>query len=345
MLVYADTTVCQWNLRQIGIDSTNTLDAPIDGAVFHVPFPYRDAIGSGLAFEQRLDNLLTYTDKIAVLCSELHAPTVDFIARYSQKNIAFFICGFVNGVNTTPWMDWFDTTVARYKNNNLLAQLTPYAVKPKMFDVLLGGPRDHRSFVYNYIQQEKLTDQVVMTYLNDVTTPLQQYNQSGWIWPDGLDIPKDNVRDTVTPTNFQGQWMTLSQIIPVNIYNQTAYTVVAETNAHNHFNFYTEKIVKPILAERLFVVFSGQNYLKNLRSLGFRTFDEIIDETYDTVSDDKIRYTLACKQIQYLINQPQEIILDKIQPIVAHNKKVMMTTDWLGQHFKALGDFLLGHTN
>ena len=340
MIIYADSDVCRWNLMQIGIESTSNMDNSINGAVFHVPFPYRDSLGSGAAFEARLDQALAYIDKIAVLCSELHAPTVDFILRYQQKNIKFFICGFVQGAETSTWMDWFDTTSARYLDSTLLDQLTPYAVKPKAFDILLGGPRPHRSTVYDYIQQRSLTEQVVMTYLKDVVTPLQQCDQSGWIWPEGLAVPENNLRDTVTPTQFQGQWMTLSQIIPVNIYNQTAYTVVAETNAHDHFNFYTEKIVKPILAKRLFVVFAGTNYLKNLRSLGFRTFSGIIDESYDAIEDSALRFASALAQVNWLINQPQAEILEKIVPIVEHNKNLMLTTNWHGDFSKQLLDFL-----
>jgi hypothetical protein len=139
--------------------------------------------------------------------------------------------------------------------------------------------------------------------------------------------------------------MTLSQIIPTNIYNQTAYTVVAETNAFNHFNFYTEKIVKPILAERLFIVFAGRYYLNNLRSLGFRTFDGIIDESYDAVEDPQTRYALACEQLRYLCTVPQEEILDKIKPIAQHNQEVMLGTNWHGNMLTELQAFLHARIN
>ena len=139
--------------------------------------------------------------------------------------------------------------------------------------------------------------------------------------------------------------MSLSQVIPFSIYNQTAYTVVAETNYDNHYSFYTEKIVKPILAERLFIVFSGQYYLRNLRSLGFRTFDSIIDETYDSVADTDQRFKLACEQIKYLCEQSQEEMLSKIRPITEHNKKVMLTTDWYGDFSRELRAVLLAHTD
>lgn len=94
----------------------------------------------------------------------------------------------------------------------------------------------------------------------------------------------------------------------------------------------------------MFIVLSGQHYLRNLRSLGFKTFDGIIDETYDSISDNDQRFKLACEQITYLTNQPQEEILEKIQPITEHNKRVMIETDWYGDFAKELRAVLLDHT-
>jgi hypothetical protein len=125
--------------------------------------------------------------------------------------------------------------------------------------------------------------------------------------------------------------MSISTIVPISIYNQTAYSIVAETNFDNDYSFYTEKIVKPIIAERLFIVFSGQYYLRNLRSLGFRTFDGIIDETYDTIEDPTTRFARAFKQMEYLITLSQADVLEKIREIVEHNKRIMFETDWQQQ--------------
>jgi hypothetical protein len=159
----------------------------------------------------------------------------------------------------------------------------------------------------------------------------------------GVDA-HDTLRGSITPIKFNGQQMPLSQVIPFSIYNQTAYTIVAETNYDNHYSFYTEKIVKPILAERLFIIFSGQHYLRNLRRLGFKTFDGIVDETYDDIEDHDLRFKLACEQIKYLCGQPQEEILAKIRPITEHNKQVMLETDWYGNFSKELRAVLLDHT-
>jgi hypothetical protein len=186
-----------------------------------------------------------------------------------------------------------------------------------------------------------------MTYLRGADRlSLQEQDINGWIWEDvGLELPDQDFTWTVTPIRYKGQGMSLSQVIPLSIYNQTAYSIVAETNCDNNYSFFTEKIVKPILSRRLFLVASGQHYLRNLRSLGFKTFDGIIDETYDSIADNDQRFKLACEQIQYLIDQPQNEILDKIKPITEHNKQAMLTTDWYGDFSKELQAVLLDRTN
>jgi hypothetical protein len=347
MIYYADSYHCQWTLQQIGIlspirDIDEFVAYPDQKmALFHIPFPYDQDHGE--AFETRLDKILNCCDKIAVIGSELHESTVDFVKRYQKDNIKYFLCGFIEGIDTNCWMDWFATSTAFYKQVSILDSLTPYKVKPKVFDILLGGPREHRTVIYDYIKQSNFNDRVIMTYLRDYTTSLQQSDLSNWIWPDGLEIPADNLRRTVTPVMYHGHWLTLSQVVPINVYNQTAYTVVAETNYANHYSFYTEKIVKPILAERLFLVVSGRHYLRNLHKLGFKTFDGIIDESYDNIDNTAERYSKVCDQIRFLCSQPQEDILNKIRPITEHNKQVMLTTDWQGSTFKSLQEFLLAH--
>lgn len=133
---------------------------------------------------------------------------------------------------------------------------------------------------------------------------------------------------TVDFVKYYGHSMSISQVIPIDIYNRTAYTVVAETNYDNQYSFYTEKTAKPIIARRLFIMFAGQHYLRNLRNMGFQTFGSVIDESYDSIEDNQQRWTAACEQINWLCNQDQATILQKIRPIVEHNFTVMMSTNW-----------------
>ena len=66
-----------------------------------------------------------------------------------------------------------------------------------------------------------------------------------------------------------------------------------------------------------------------MRKLGFKTFDGIIDESYDLIEDPQLRFECAFSQIKYLINQPQEEILLLIKDIVKHNQQLMLNTEWL----------------
>ena len=350
MLIYADNDVCQWHLNQTQIESTRDFDFFIrqDGkkiAFFHIPFPWNP--NHGEIFEDRFNRIKNLCDQVVVIGSELHEHTVDFIRRNQQENIKYFICGVIENIQCAHWMDWFNSTCTFYKHNPaVLDQLTPYTGKEKTFDILLGRIKPHRDKIYNYVQSNNLSDSVIMTYLkgND-NIALQKQDSSGWLWEPGTDLPAYDIKWTVTPAQYQGHNMSISQIVPLSVYNKTAYSVVAETNYDNRYSFYTEKIVKPILAERLFIVFSGQHYLRNLRSLGFKTFDGIVNESYDDIENYDLRFKLACEQITYLINQPQEEILAKIRPITEYNKSVMLETDWYGDFARELRAVLLAHTN
>jgi len=357
MLIYADSDVCQYHLEQIGQNFIRDFESFAQSsepksAIFHMPFPWEG--GYGDSFVGRL-NRVRNCKHIIILCSELHNRTYEFIRQNDHANITYFLCGYVNRKpehsHVYCWMDWFITTLKFYKSvPTFLDKLTPCAVKPKLFDVLLGQPRQHRDMVYNYMQSHQ--DQIVLTYMRDFSQGLYDHDFTAiaiqdrpskeYTWDlDGIPIPKDPVNFTIESVELHGQRVSISQVIPINIYNETAYSVVTETNFMNSYTFYTEKIVKPILSERLFVAFCGQHYLRNLHNAGFRTFNGIIDESYDEEPDQQKRYEMVYKQMKYLFSQPQEKILEQIRPITEHNKKLMFNTDWYGDFSRELRAVLL----
>ena len=344
MKIYADNPVCEWQLTQAGLQPTEDITAKL--AVYHVPFPYDR--GHGEQFESRINQSLIYSDYIVVLCSELHEKTANFIRRYQNPKVKFFLCGAVEGVESSDWMDWFITSSHFYKTNpaKVLDRLNPYQVKPKTFDILLGQFREHRTLIYDYINNNHLNDQVLMTYINYQEKISADGNSGTWFWEDeGLEIIDTDLKWTVGQVRYYGQQMSLSQVAPIQAYNQTAFSLVAETNFANDYVFHTEKIVKPILARRLFIVFSGCHYLKNLQRLGFKTFSNVIDESYDNEPDYKRRGEMICEQINYIITQDQQTILDKIKPIVDYNYDVLIQTSWNDNFAREFRAVLLAHTN
>lgn len=293
-----------------------------------MPYPVRDD------FDVLINDLLQCTDNILILMSELHDRTVEIARRHDNTRISYFICGDFNfqlaASLVHKFYDWFTTTVHFYKHvrPETLDVLTPYNKKDFYFDCLLGRKKLHRDHAYSRLQHMNGN---FLTYLGDHVCNFDDADK--WIWEsEGLEIDK-KVEWTVDRLPYYGHRMSISQIIPLEVYKKTAYTLVAETNYSNHYTFYTEKTVKPIIARRLFIALAGHHHLKNLRQLGFKTFDGIIDETYDEQQFNDTRFDMALEQLRHLTTMPQEDVLFKAMPICEHNFNVMMKTDWYMEYF------------
>lgn len=294
-------------------------------AAVHVPYPF------DFKFEQEVKDLARTCEHVFVVATEVHPEIVRFIRNTDIVNVTYYICGSVNfplqNAQIYPFMDWFETSTYFYRHYlpELLHRLKPFEPKYRAFDVLLGRKKQHRDFVYEAIRQDPGVG--IYTYFNNESTNFSQ-DPNQWRWELEGVVMNKVPEWTIDHVDYYGHTMSVSQIIPINVYNQTAYTVIAETCWQNNFTFFTEKTAKPIIAQRLFVMFAGWGYLAQLKKLGFRTFGGIIDESYDNEVDDLLRWEQAWNQVKWLSEQPQEEILDRIRPIVEHNAKVMLTTDW-----------------
>jgi hypothetical protein len=68
-------------------------------------------------------------------------------------------------------------------------------------------------------------------------------------------------------------------------YRDIFVDIVVEPNVSGRCFLVTEKLWRPILAKRPFIVMSNANYLDNLRRLGFKTFNNFWSEEYDLHSE------------------------------------------------------------
>ena len=297
-------------------------------ASFHVPF------ANDVTWIERLEQSYISADQVFVFCSELHQHTVDQLISLDRPNIIIFACGFINyqfkHAQIYTWMDWFHTTVYFYNTvqpDLLNEKLLPQTNKSKYFDILLGCRRLHRDFVYQYIVDNQMLDKVIMTYYQRWNVDLRETDHI--FESEGLEfLPESNYTHSVHQVRYHGYRLNLSQVVPFVIYNDSYYSVVAETNAVNEFNFYTEKVVKPILGRRLFVAVAGQGYLRRLRSFGFKTFGDVIDESYDNEADSLLRWKMAMDQVKLLTEQDPVEIYAKIKDVVEHNQRLMLDTNW-----------------
>jgi len=73
------------------------------------------------------------------------------------------------------------------------------------------------------------------------------------------------------------------------LYQQSFLQVVTETVYNYPVCYISEKTIKPIVNKRPFVILGPVHSLKCLQSLGFRTFDNFWDESYDDIASPENR--------------------------------------------------------
>lgn len=284
-------------------------------------------------FEDKINRLSACSNLVFSLESELHWYHWEIWEKCHHDNVYWCVPGQVNdkpdmAKNIIYWGDWFKTTANLYRQlPNVTANYTPYADKPMYFDALLGSPKPHRTFVNESVKANNLQDKFVMTY-GGQWDDNSFYAKDYFIWEPGTEVVEKDAPGTCGYVKYHNILCHLSQVIPTQVFNDTAYSVVAETDFDNTLSFYSEKTAKPMIYKRLFVAFSGYKFLHNLHELGFKTFDCVIDESYDLIEDNDQRLAAAFEQVKWLCNQPQQEIYAKIKPVLDHNYDLIMSTDW-----------------
>jgi hypothetical protein len=293
---------------------------------------FDDNLSAYSGFEDKIKQLSQASNLVFNLESELHHYHWTIWEQCHSNNVYWIQPGAVNDredINSHIifWGDWFKTTTRLYKTlPQVVERFRPYNVKSKNFDALLGSPKPHRDFISNAVTENNLQDKFIITYGGEWKDD-EFYAKDYFIFEPDVEIV-ENLIGTMNWVKYYGHQCHLSQIIPVQVFNDTAYSIVAETDFDNTLSFYSEKTVKPMIYKRLFIAFSGYKFLYNLKKLGFRTFDNVIDESYDLIIDDTQRLNAAFDQVKYLSTVPQETILPKIKDTLEHNYNLIMTTDW-----------------
>ena len=218
--------------------------------------------------------------------------------------------------------------VCRYEYWNTLP------AKPKLFDALLGIAKPHRVFIFSRLKATGLLDKSFVNIHGEVE----------YVSPDLHDFDDPTITTVDRKRSMRkvpglANGIGVSHSIPLGIYQNSWYSIVAETNPANS-NFLTEKTAKPLFEKKLFVLFGSQGLLARLHSMGYKTFSSIIDESYDQEPVDRKRWRMAFDQVVKLSTQDHEAVYRQIEPILEHNHKHICD-----QHYRlnGLGSFLKQH--
>jgi hypothetical protein len=189
---------------------------------------------------------------------------------------------------------------------------------------IVGGRRDHRVIFLYHIFKHSLDNNYisaprVCNYENvDISKVSQKYCNT---YPDIEQV----LSQAHLPRTFQGeltQQMTSCWLSNFYEAQNSLIYVPTETIYFGKRIHLTEKTFKAIALEMPFVLVAPSGSLEYLREYGFKTFDGIIDESYDQETDDFARIEKISKLLQDLNNlstQEKHSIHQACLPIVEHN--------------------------
>jgi hypothetical protein len=104
--------------------------------------------------------------------------------------------------------------------------------------------------------------------------------------------------------------------------NDSLWHIVSETVFYYDKLHLTEKIFKPIVMKQPFMLLAAPGNLAYLRSYGFKTFEGIIDESYDLIENNDQRIEAVVAQLAWycsLSTEEKRAVIEAIAPIVEYN--------------------------
>ncbi len=154
-------------------------------------------------------------------------------------------------------------------NKEFNAGKIDHSNKSKEFLFLPGKPHPFRVYLLKELLANDLLSHSIWSASNDFSWhTLQKTLSEEYEVPEWRNKKVNGSHSTTRQVHFP-------------MYNDSVCSIVSETMIDNDCHYITEKTCKPIMAEHLFVTLSGMGFLKNLRDLGFKTFHEHVDESYD----------------------------------------------------------------
>ena len=111
-----------------------------------------------------------------------------------------------------------------------------------------------------------------------------------------------------------------------SVYEDSMFSFISETSFLDNEFYISEKVVKALGQNHPFIVYGNVGTLKELKRMGFKTFEPFIDESYDLEPNIQKRMDMVFDEVLKLVNKTEEEKLEwmkNIKPILEKNYKVL----------------------
>lgn len=236
--------------------------------------------------------------------------------------------------------------------------------KPYKFLFLNGRARPNRKYLMESFALSGLLDQCLWTNLDsrDSASKNIQLWHNGedlmrsvrpvkYLEP-GYELPKfqDRIGQPATDNFVKNQLFdnTWGEIyLRAEPYTDTYFSLVTETVFEYPHSFRTEKIWKPIAMGHPFVAAANCGYYRDLQHLGFRTFDHVIDESFDQMANNRDRIARVAQVVEDLCKQDLDQFLAACYNVCKYNQQHLeeMRTHVRKQFPDRFAQFIHKHIN
>lgn len=260
-----------------------------------------------------------------LVTSEFSAEVDEYVENNNLKKLYYFFHGFAA-------LDWYRGYYALNYNKSMVKQ---YSHDFITFNRIINSDRSYRIYFVSLLKDQGLLDRGLVSF-----------NVTDNLFDDWQDETADHTSKlSVNAKQHIEQHLTnisklvidraelpgsASADIPRTIMHWAAeekqidafWHIVTETVFYYNKLHLTEKIFKPIVSKQPFMLLAAPGNLAYLRSYGFKTFEGIIDESYDTIQDNDQRTEAVVAQIAWycaLTVEEKQTVIEAIAPIVEYN--------------------------
>lgn len=157
----------------------------------------------------------------------------------------------------------------------------------------------------------------------------QLHNNILEISPENIYKFDDKLPLVLDTDDFNGLHPTAVTDTITNLYNNSLVHIISETNFYTNIIHQTEKTIKPIANMQPFIMLGSPNSLKSIKDMGFKTFSDFWDESYDLEFDHTLRLLKIvelCKTISQWTPERKIEFTHQVKDIVEYNYNHFMNS-------------------
>lgn len=217
-----------------------------------------------------------------------------YFENLDHHNITFFIDGPLfdtYGLNVQILPNSFFLYTPRIPHGNVIKKSCQYDF---LLTAIIRDRTRHRTILKNELENSWINNRGLISFHTS----------------DTLD------RDWIGQKTPGITWLTTT--LSADLYRQCWFEIVPESLFEYGF-FYTEKTNKTIGTKTPFLMVATKGHLEYLNSLGFKTFNSLIDESYDKVESITDRVKLVISQAENIIKNGSESFYNSAKSILDYN--------------------------